>query len=140
MSTPTVAPALISGNGDDPRPLTAQSLGWIGEAIDRLAGLRRERDRVEKAERELTAAVLDYLRGHGLPALRTERTVATVIPRTTMTVAPVPFIVAAGDLATAAPALRVLVEKARGILSGDALAAIATTETVPTLRVELVRV
>src|SRR5262245_59304616 len=98
MSTPTVAVSLTGRNRHFPALLTAVSLGWIGEAIDRLADLRAERERVEKAERELTGAVLGFLTTHHLPALRAARFTATITERTSLTVDPLLFVEAVGGV------------------------------------------
>jgi hypothetical protein len=140
MSTPTVAHAGRNGHVtpaplSTPAPLTAVSLGRIGEAIDRLADLRAEKDRIEKAERELAGAVLGFLTTHNLPALRAERFTATVTERTSLTVDPTLFVEAVGGVQPAAPALRVAVERARSMLGDDVLRAISETSTAPVLRV-----
>jgi hypothetical protein len=137
MSTPSVAPALVPTNGGHSRPvpLSAVSLAWLAEAVDRLHAMRAELRAMETRERELTRAVLAHMTEHGLPALRATAAVATVTVRSEPTVDPELFIGALG-IHTAAPALRVLVEKARGLMGADDLAAISETVTRPTLRLE----
>jgi len=134
MSTPILASPRNGHNGHHPAPLTAVSLGWIGEAIDRLADLRAEKDRIEKAERDLSGAVLGFLTTHHLPALRAERFTATVTERTSLTVDPTLFVEAVGGVEPAALALRVTVEKARAILGDDILRAISESSTRLALR------
>lgn len=140
MSTPSVVAVLASHknggpNGHHPVPLTATGLAWLGEAVDRLATMRAEKRRLETAERELTKAVLAHLTEHGLPAFRAAQAVATVTARTEMVPDPELFVTAVG-LTTAAPALRVLVEKARGLLGEADLAAISEETTSRVLRVD----
>lgn len=146
MSTSSVVVAVTphkngrNGHPTTSTPLTAVSLGWIGEAIDRLADLRAERERVEKAERELSGAVLAFLRDHNMPALRATRATATVVERTTLAPDVALFIEAVGGVQPAAPALRVLVEKARLLLGEADLMAISETTTSPILRVDRLQV
>ena len=136
MSTPSVAPALVPTNGHvRPVPLTAVSLAWLAEAVDRLHAMRAELRAMETRERELTRAVLAHMTEHGLPALRATAAVATVTVRSESTVDVELFVNALG-IHTAAPALRVLVEKARDLMGADDLAAISETVTRPTLRLE----
>ncbi len=139
MSTPTVAVPRNGRNGHPtPTPLTAIGLGWLGEAIDRLAVLRAEKRRLETAERELSRAVLAHMTEHGLPAFRAAQAVATVTPRTDLAPDPELFVTAVGFPA-AAPALRVLVEKARLLLGEADLTAISEATTSPILRIERLR-
>jgi hypothetical protein len=139
MSSSTVAIPRNGRNGHvpaaAPAPLTATGLAWLGEAIDRLAGLRAEKRRLETAERELTRAVLAHMTEHGLPAFRAAQTVAVVTPRAELVPDPELFVTAVG-LPAATPALRVLVEKARELLGENDLAAISETTRVLTLRVD----
>jgi hypothetical protein len=136
MSTHSLAPTLVPTNGHvRPVPLTATGLAWLAEAVDRLHAMRAELRAMETRECELSRAVLAHMTEHGPPALRATAAAATVIVRTEPTVDPELFIGALG-IHTAAPALRVLVEKARGLMGADDLAAISETVTRPTLRLE----
>jgi hypothetical protein len=135
MSTSTVAPAPTNGHTPTPVPLSAVSLAWLAEAVDRLHAMRTELRAMETRERELSRTVLAHMTEHGLPALRATAAVATVTIRTEASVDAELFIGALG-VHTAAPALRVLIEKARGLMGADDLAAISETVTRPTLRLE----
>jgi hypothetical protein len=136
MSTPSVASALAPTNGHvRPVPLTATGLAWLAEAVDRLHAMRAELRSLTERERELSRAVLAHMTEHGLPALRATAAVATVTVRSESTVDVELFVNALG-IHTAAPALRVLVEKARDLMGADDLAAISETVTRPTLRLE----
>jgi hypothetical protein len=123
----------------EPRPPAYQAmLATLAQDVDKLLDLRDTKRRLEADERALTRHVLEALTAHGLPSLRAERAVATVGTRTDLTVDPVRFVDTVG-LATAAPALRVLVEQARRVLGTEMLAAISETTTTATLRVDPVR-
>jgi hypothetical protein len=138
MSTPIVAAVTRNGNGHPAVTLTATGLAWLAEAVDRLAAMRAEKRRLDTAERELTKAVLAHMTEHGLPAFRAAHAVATVTPRADLAPDPELFVSAVG-LRAAAPALRVLVEKARELLGEADLAAISERTTVATLRVDRLR-
>jgi hypothetical protein len=136
MSTPSVAPTHVPTNGHvRPIPLTAVSLAWLAEAVDRLHAMRAELRSLTERERELSRALLAHMTEHGLPALRATAAVATVTVRCEPTVDVELFVNSLG-IHTAAPALRVLLEKARGLMGADDLAAISETVTRPTLRLE----
>ena len=110
-------------------------LATLAQDVDKLLDLRDAKRRLDADERALTRHVLEALTAHGLPSLRAERAVATVGTRTDLTVDPVRFVETVG-LATAAPALRVLIEQARRVLGTETLAAISETTTTTTLRVD----
>jgi hypothetical protein len=97
--------------------------------------MRAELRSLTERERELSRTLLAHMTEHGLPALRATAVVATVTVRSEPTVDVELFVNALG-IHTAAPALRVLVEKARGLMGADDLAAISETVTRPTLRLE----
>ncbi len=137
MDSTTVAPALSTGNGRT-TPLSAVTLGWLGTSIDKLAELRAAKRQLDSDERTLTASVLTAMRAAGLPALRGEHAIATVGERHDLTPDPALFVEAVG-LTLAAPALRVSVEKARGVLGDETLRAISETTTTTTLRVDPIR-
>jgi len=119
-------------------PLHPVTLATLAHDVDKLLDLRDAKRKLDADERALTRRVVDALTMHGLPALRAERAVATVGTRTDLTVDPVRFVEAVG-LATAAPALRVLIEKARLVLGTETLSALGETTTTATLRVDPVR-
>jgi hypothetical protein len=120
----------------DPLPTAYQAmLATLAQDVDKLLDLRDTKRRLDADERALTRHVLDALTAHGLPSLRSERAVATIGTRTDLTVDPVRFVETVG-LATAAPALRVLIEQARRVLGTETLAGISETTTTATLRVD----
>jgi hypothetical protein len=93
MNTLSVAPAL---NGIQ--------LATLVEQIDRLAELRSAKRQMEADERTLTATVLGLMGKLDLPTLRASRAVATVGTRTTLTVDPELFLLAAPRAFTAVSA------------------------------------
>src|SRR5512132_4071444 len=119
-------------------PLHPVALATLAHDVDKLLDLRDAKRKLDADERAMTRRVLAALTLHGLPALRATRAVATVGTRTALTVDPVRFVETVG-LATAAPALRVLVEKARRVLGTETLSAIGETTTTATLRVDALR-
>jgi hypothetical protein len=141
MDSTTVPRPTDSRNGSGPDlfpPLHAVALATLTADVDKLLEMRDTKRKLDADERALTRRVLDGLTTHGLPALRAERAVATVGTRTDLTVDPARFVEAVG-LTTAAPALRVLVEKARLVLGTETLSAIGETTTTVTLRVDALR-
>jgi hypothetical protein len=122
MNTLSVAPA---PNGIQ--------LATLAEQIDRLAELRAAKRQLEADERTLTATVLGLMGKLDLPTLRAGRAVATVGKRTTLTVDPELFLLAAPR---AFAAVSVSVERARQYLGESELAAISERTTVATLRVD----
>jgi hypothetical protein len=128
-----------NGSGPDMLPpLHPVALATLAHDVDKLLGLRDAKRRLDADERALTRRVLDGLTLHGLPALRAEHAVATVGTRTDLTVDPARFVETVG-LATAAPALRVLVEQARRVTGSEMLSALGETTTTAVLRVEPIR-
>jgi len=119
-------------------PLHPVALATLAADVDKLLDLRDAKRKLDADERALTRRVIDALTIHGLPALRAERAVATVGTRTDLTVDPVRFVEAVG-LTAAAPALRVLIEKARLVVGTETLSAIGETTTTSTLRVDALR-
>ncbi len=141
MDSTTVPRPTDSRNGSGPDlfpPLHPVALATLAADVDKLLDLRDAKRRLDADERALTRRVLDALTAHGLPALRAERAVATVGTRTDLTVDPGLFVDAVG-LTLAAPALRVSVERARGILGTETLDAISETTTTAVLRVDPIR-
>jgi hypothetical protein len=141
MDVSTVPRPSAPRNGSGPDlfpPLHPVTLATLAQDVDKLLELRDAKRRLDADERALTRRVLDGLTAHGLPALRAERAVATVGTRTDLNVDPVRFVEAVG-LATAAPALRVLIEQARRVLGTEPLAALGETTSTATLRVDPVR-
>jgi hypothetical protein len=141
MDSITVLRPVDARNAADPDlspPLHPVALAALAADVDKLLEMRDARRRLEADERAMTKRVLGAMTRHGLPALRAERAVATVGTRTELTVDPALFVDAVG-LPAAAPALRVLVEKARGVLGDDTLRAIGEATTVSTLRVDPLR-
>jgi hypothetical protein len=141
MDSPTVPASAVPRNGSatEPQPLARQAmLATLAQDVDKLLDLRDAKRKLDADERALTRRVLEGLTAHGLPSLRADRAIATVGTRTDLTVDPVHFVETVG-LATAAPALRVLIEKARLVLGSDTLSAIGETATTTTLRVDPVR-
>jgi hypothetical protein len=86
MSSSSLAPAPTNGHTPTAVPLSAVSLAWLAEAVDRLHAMRTELRALETRERELSRAVHAHMTEHGLPALRATAAVATVTVRTEPTV------------------------------------------------------
>ncbi len=143
MDTPTVTRPTDSRNGSGSAPdlfppLHPVALASLAADVDKLLDLRDTKRKLDADERALTRRVLDRLTMHGLPALRAERAIATVGTRTDLAVDPTRFIEAVG-LTIAAPALRVLIEKARLVMGTETLSALGETTTTTTLRVDPIR-
>src|SRR5262245_22768354 len=98
MDVSTVPRPSAPSNGSGPDlfpPLHPVTLAALAADVDKLLGLRDAKRRLDADERALTRRVLDGLTAHGLPALRAARAVATVGERTTLTVDPELFLLAA---------------------------------------------
>lgn len=137
MTSTTVASSpngTKSPNGHPGQARVIPLLAPLRAKIDHLAELRGLLNQAGRAERELTADVLQALQAAGMDRLEGRHAVAILQLRTTQAVDPALFHEALGSKALAA--MTVSVTAARRLLGADDLAAISETITTPVLRVE----
>lgn len=101
----------------------------LATKVERLARVRRQLKALESEEQLLTMALKAYMKGHGLSQLHADRNMAVLSERVTRVIRPHEFIGLVG-FAEAMPALKVVVETAERMISGDAIDAIS--DKVPT--------
>ena len=132
MTTPSIAQGNGSQNGQPATPASAESLT---HTVDQLHSLRYQIKALIEQERALTSSVIAALQHEGGRFAHGTCATAILDYRHTPVIDPTLLYLAVGDKAFGA--FRVIVEDARKLLGGDALAEITTeTRTTPVLRVE----